>query len=42
MYDKFMDVFDKREEKDWIGFLAFSGKWREFRDGLFERVKMCV
>ena len=39
MYDKLTDVFDKREEKDWIGLLAFSGKWRELRDGLFERVK---
>ena len=38
MYDKLTDVFDKREEKDWIGLLAFSGKWRELRDGLFERV----
>ena len=39
MYDRLIDVFDKRDEKDWIGLLAFSGKWSELRDGVFERTK---
>ena len=39
MYDRLIDVFDKRDEKDWIGLLAFSGKWSELRDGVFERAK---
>lgn len=36
-YDKLVKVFDKREEKDWIALLAFSGKWKELRAGTFER-----
>ena len=38
MYDRLIDVFDKRDEKDWIGLLAF---WESgpSRDGVFERAK---
>ncbi|CAL54468.1 Folate receptor-like [Ostreococcus tauri] len=36
-YDKLVDVFDGREEKDWIALLAFSGKWLDLRGGVFER-----
>ena len=39
MYDKLINIFDTRAEKDWIGLLASSAKWAELRAGVFERLK---
>jgi len=39
MYDKLIDIFDKRAEKDWIALLASSAKWGELSAGTFERLR---
>lgn len=42
MFDRLIDIFDKREEKDWIGLLASSAKWNELSEGTFNRIKTRV